>query len=158
MCAKRPFNVRNEVYCVQKVVLWYSSTHNVLNEIEITASVYNSPLAATTTWLIGRSPGAVLPYTSQKGETHQNIIMKNAVAMPNDTVSIARTTSMPSITRPKTTWRPSSHGVGCRPDETNETQTRKKMQSWTNKHTTVVIKNWLPLVFFPAFAIDRVPS
>lgn len=43
--------------------------------------------------------------------------------------SMALTTSMPSTTRPKTTWRPSSHGV-----------------------LTVVMKNWEPFESGPAFA------
>ena len=45
-------------------------------------------------------------------------------------ISILRTTSMPSVTRPKTTCLLSRKGVG-----------------------TVVMKNWLPFVFGPAFCV-----
>merc|ERR1712139_499962 len=51
------------------------------------------------------------------------------------TASTLVTTSIPSITLPKTTWRPSSHAV-----------------------FTVVRKNWEPLVPGPAFAIERTPG
>lgn len=47
---------------------------------------------------------------------------------PVRVISTLRTTSMPSTTRPKTTCLPSRKGVG-----------------------TVVMKNWLPFVFGPAF-------
>jgi len=49
--------------------------------------------------------------------------------------SMACTTSMPSMTSPKTAWLPSSHGVG-----------------------TVVKKNWEPPVLRPAFAIENIPG
>jgi len=51
------------------------------------------------------------------------------------TASTFITTSMPSITRPNTTWRPSSHEV-----------------------LTVVMKNWEPFESGPELAIDRMPS
>lgn len=49
--------------------------------------------------------------------------------------SIFETTSMPSMTLPKTTWRPSSHAV-----------------------LTVVMKNWEPFVSGPALAMERIPG
>src|SRR5690242_962854 len=49
--------------------------------------------------------------------------------------SIASTTSIPSSTRPKAVCLPSSHGVA----------------------SAVTMKNWLPFVFGPAFAIASVP-
>ena len=60
-----------------------------------------------------------------------------AVGRPDElpAASTFLTTSMPSRTRPKTTCLPSSHGVSA-----------------------VVMKNWLPFVFGPAFAIDSVPG
>jgi hypothetical protein len=51
------------------------------------------------------------------------------------TFSMALTTSIPSTTFPKTTWRPSSHEV-----------------------TTVVMKNCEPFVSLPAFAMLRKPG
>ena len=51
------------------------------------------------------------------------------------TTPIRRTTSMPSTTLPKIAWWPFSQGVGAK-----------------------VMKNWLPPVFGPALAMDRMPS
>jgi uncharacterized membrane protein YczE len=51
------------------------------------------------------------------------------------TCEIASATSMPSTTRPKTVCFPSSHGQA----------------------SAVTMKNWLPFVFGPAFAIARAP-
>ena len=48
---------------------------------------------------------------------------------------IVSTTSMPSVTRPKTVCLPSSHGAAF----------------------VVTMKNWLPFVFGPAFAIASAP-
>ena len=55
--------------------------------------------------------------------------------LPEPNVSIFLAMSYPSTTLPKTTCFPSSHG-----------------------HGTVVMKNWDPLVFFPALAIDKSPG
>src|SRR6185295_18868964 len=54
---------------------------------------------------------------------------------PVGTAPIFLTMSMPSTTSPKTEWRLSRCGVG-----------------------PSVMKNWLPLVFGPAFAIDSIPA
>src|SRR5688572_21060750 len=54
---------------------------------------------------------------------------------PVATPPIRCTTSSPSTTSPKTEWRLSRCGVG-----------------------PSVMKNWLPLVFGPALAIDRMPA
>ena len=54
---------------------------------------------------------------------------------PVGVLPMALTTSIPSTTSPNTVCRLSSHGVGTR-----------------------VTKNWLPLVFGPALAIDRMPG
>ena len=60
-----------------------------------------------------------------------------AVGRPDElpAASTFLTTSMPSKTFPKTTWRPSSHDV-----------------------FTVQMKNWLPLVPGPALAIESTPG
>ncbi|EMS62570.1 hypothetical protein CFC21_000100 [Triticum aestivum] len=59
--------------------------------------------------------------------------------------SIVLTMSMPSRTWPKTTCLPSSHGV-CK-------QGSKQLIT-----LTVQMKNWLPLVFGPAFAMLSTPG
>src|SRR5690242_21460641 len=51
------------------------------------------------------------------------------------TREISSTTSIPSVTRPKTVCLPSSHGHA----------------------SAVTMKNWLPFVFGPAFAIASAP-
>ena len=58
-----------------------------------------------------------------------------AVARVRSAREIASTTSMPSVTRPNTVCLPSSQGAA----------------------SAVTMKNWLPFVFGPAFAIASAP-
>ena len=60
---------------------------------------------------------------------------RGASALPQRDVTPQARFNAPSMTRPKTTWRPSSHDV-----------------------LTVVMKNWLPLESGPELAMDRMPS
>ncbi len=73
--------------------------------------------------------------------------------------SIVFTTSMPSITRPKTTCLPSSLR-GSKSSRCEQQTTSKKDRKIVTYQLvfTVVMKNWLPFELGPAFAIDRYPE
>eukprot|EP00237_Pycnococcus_provasolii_P014941 CAMPEP_0205947938 /NCGR_PEP_ID=MMETSP1459-20131121/320_1 /ASSEMBLY_ACC=CAM_ASM_001120 /TAXON_ID=41880 /ORGANISM="Pycnococcus provasolii, Strain RCC931" /LENGTH=187 /DNA_ID=CAMNT_0053319097 /DNA_START=27 /DNA_END=591 /DNA_ORIENTATION=- len=85
----------------------------------------------------GRAASVVLLAAFSEGSSPHALIMTSKLGSPDldPHASIARTTFMPSMTCPKTVCLPSSHGVA-----------------------SVHMKNWLPFVFGPAFAMDRIPD
>lgn len=72
-------------------------------------------------------------YASCPQSTIEIVWLVLPVELPND--SICLTTSIPAVTKPKTTCLPSNQGV-----------------------STVVRKNWDPLELGPEFAIERIPG
>ena len=81
----------------------------------------------------------------------QSLIITSFVQLPlcNPHCSISLTTFIPSTTLPKTTWPPSSQSVLSRHMKNCDLKTLRMIRRQSLCY---------PFVFFPLFAIERIPS
>ena len=99
---------------------------------------------------IGRAEDSF--YSSIPDEVTLTFFLGAPLSVP--TVSISLTTFIPSTTLPKTTCRSSN----LKSRDQGDDNTKINEVERTHGVATVVMKNCDPFVFFPAFAIERMPG